>query len=57
MNAGNPISIRPYKRRFEMDVVDVCRRAGLMGESLEGSGRFGDRRLIGLLWLSQYLHN
>ena len=47
--------IRPYEPRFEDDVVEICWRTGLMGESLEGSGRFEDRRLFGLLFCLHYL--
>lgn len=54
---GSDISVRPYEGRFAKDLVEVCWRTGLMGESLEGTGRFEDRKLFGLLWLRQYLHS
>jgi GNAT superfamily N-acetyltransferase len=44
----------PYERRFEDDLVDICWRTGLMGESLEGTGRFEDRRLFGMLFCLPY---
>ena len=51
---GDPIRVVPYERRFEGDLVDICWRTGLMGESLEGTGRFEDRRLFGLLFVLQF---
>lgn len=48
------VRIIPYEKRFERDLVDICWRTGLMGESLEGTGRFEDRRLFGLLFCLQY---
>jgi len=44
------IGIRPYEKRFEKDLVEICWRTGFMGESLEGTGRFEDRRLFALIF-------
>jgi len=51
---GDAIRVMPYERRFEGDLVEICWRTGLMGESLEGTGRFEDRRLFGLLFVLQF---
>ena len=48
------IRVVPYERRFEADLVEICWRTGFMGESLEGTGRFEDRRLFGLLFVLQF---
>jgi ribosomal protein S18 acetylase RimI-like enzyme len=47
--------VLPYEPRFEGDVVEACWRTGLMGESLEGRGRFEDRRLFGMLFCLHFL--
>ncbi len=44
----------PYEGRFEPDLVEICWRTGLMGESLEGTGRFEDRRLFAMLFCLPY---
>ena len=44
------IDIRPYEKRFERDLVEICWRTGFMGESLEGTGRFEDKRLFALIF-------
>jgi len=49
-----PPKIVPYEPRFEKDLVDICWRTGLMGETLEGTGRFEDRRLFGMLFCLHY---
>ena len=49
------LRIVSYEKRFEADVVEICWRTGLMGESLEGRGLFEDKRLFGLLFCLQLL--
>ena len=49
------VQIRPYEARFERDLIDICWRTGLMGESLEGTGRFEDRRLFAMFFCRHYL--
>lgn len=49
------VRVLPYEPRFEADLVEICWRTGLMGESLEGTGRFEDRRLFAMLFCLQYL--
>lgn len=48
------IDIRPYEKRFEKDLVEICWRTGFMGESLEGLGRFEDRRLFALIFVLSF---
>ena len=49
-----PIRVIPYERRFERDLVEICWRTGLMGETLEGTGRFEDRKLFALRFVLQF---
>lgn len=51
---GEELRVVPYERRFERDLVEICWRTGFMGESLEGLGRFEDRRLFALLFVLQF---
>jgi ribosomal protein S18 acetylase RimI-like enzyme len=48
--AAAGVSILPYDAAFEADLVEICWKTGLMGESLEGTGRFEDRRLFALIF-------
>lgn len=48
------IRIGPYEPRFERDLVEICWRTGFMGESLEGLGRFEDRRLFALVFVLSF---
>jgi GNAT superfamily N-acetyltransferase len=48
------ICIRPYEKRFERDLVEICWRTGFMGESLEGAGRFEDKRLFALIFVLSF---
>lgn len=49
--------IRRYDRRDEQGVYDVCYRTGFMGDTLEGSRRFTDRKLFAYLFCAYYLHS
>jgi ribosomal protein S18 acetylase RimI-like enzyme len=44
------VRVLRYEPRYERDIVDICWRTGLMGESLESTGRFEDRRLFAMLF-------
>jgi GNAT superfamily N-acetyltransferase len=48
------IRIGPFERRFERDLVEICWQTGFMGESLEGLGRFEDRRLFALIFVLSF---
>ena len=48
--AAGEIRILPYDRRYEADLVEICWKTGLMGRSLEGQGRFEDKRLFAMIF-------
>jgi GNAT superfamily N-acetyltransferase len=50
------IDIVPWDPVFEPDVIEICWRTGFMGESLEGLGRFEDRRLFAMIFALPYFH-
>ncbi|HUX39672.1 MAG TPA: GNAT family N-acetyltransferase [Rectinemataceae bacterium] len=52
--SNGAIRIIPYERRFERDLIEICWRTGFMGESLEGLGRFDDRKLFALRFVLQF---
>lgn len=47
---SSAIEVIPYEPRYERDVIDICWKTGLMGESLAGTGRFEDRRLFAMIF-------
>jgi ribosomal protein S18 acetylase RimI-like enzyme len=49
------IGYRPFERRDRKAVATILYRTGFQGESLEGTGRFDDRRLFALVHTEGYV--
>jgi hypothetical protein len=49
------IGYRPYRKEDHAAVTDILHRTGFLGEDLEGTGLFNDRRLFALFNMESYL--